>query len=308
MKVLLAQPRGFCAGVVRAIDIVERALQRFGAPVYVHHEIVHNRHVVDELRQKGAVFVENLADVPEGAHAIFSAHGVGRTVEALARRRQLQVLDATCPLVSKVHVQGRRYAAEGRTVLLIGHAGHPEVVGTMDQISGTVVLVQSVAEAEALDLPPDTPLAYISQTTLSVDDTHRIIEVLTRRFPGLIGPDVGDICYATQNRQGAVRELMGQVDVMLVVGSPNSSNSRRLQEIAAEAGLPSYLLADGSELRPEWIGGARCVGLTAGASAPEASVNDVIDALRRLAPVELVTMEGRRERAVFPLPVALEIV
>ncbi|WP_243048664.1 4-hydroxy-3-methylbut-2-enyl diphosphate reductase [Dyella sp. RRB7] len=308
MKVLLAQPRGFCAGVVRAIDIVERALQRFGAPVYVHHEIVHNRHVVDDLRRKGAVFVEDLVDVPEGAHAIFSAHGVGRSVEALARRRQLQVLDATCPLVSKVHGQGRRYAAEGRTVLLIGHAGHPEVVGTMDQIPGTVVLVQSVAEAEALDLPADTPLAYISQTTLSVDDTHRIIEVLTRRFPGLIGPDVGDICYATQNRQGAVRELMGQVDVMLVVGSPNSSNSRRLQEIAAEAGLPSYLLADGSELRPEWVSGARRVGLTAGASAPEASVNDVIDALRRLAPVELVPMDGRREKAVFPLPVELEVV
>lgn len=307
MKVLLAQPRGFCAGVVRAIDIVERALQRFGAPVYVHHEIVHNRHVVDDLRRKGAVFVEDLVDVPEGAHAIFSAHGVGRSVEALARRRQLQVLDATCPLVSKVHGQGRRYAAEGRTVLLIGHAGHPEVVGTMDQIPGTVVLVQSVAEAEALDLPADTPLAYISQTTLSVDDTHRIIEVLTRRFPGLIGPDVGDICYATQNRQGAVRELMGQVDVMLVVGSPNSSNSRRLQEIAAEAGLPSYLLADGSELRPEWVSGARRVGLTAGASAPEASVNDVIDALRRLAPVELVPMDGRREKAVFPLPVELEV-
>lgn len=308
MKVLLAQPRGFCAGVVRAIDIVERALQRFGAPVYVHHEIVHNRHVVDDLRRKGAVFVEDLVDVPEGAHAIFSAHGVGRSVEALARRRQLQVLDATCPLVSKVHGQGRRYAAEGRTVLLIGHAGHPEVVGTMDQIPGTVVLVQSVAEAEALDLPADTPLAYISQTTLSVDDTHRIIEVLTRRFPGLIGPDVGDICYATQNRQGAVRELMGQVDVMLVVGSPNSSNSRRLQEIAAEAGLPSYLLADGSELRPEWVSGARRVGLTAGASAPEASVNDVIDALRRFAPVELVPMDGRREKAVFPLPVELEVI
>jgi 4-hydroxy-3-methylbut-2-enyl diphosphate reductase len=308
MKVLLAQPRGFCAGVVRAIDIVERALQRFGAPVYVHHEIVHNRHVVDDLRQKGAVFVENLEDVPEGAHAIFSAHGVGRSVEALARRRQLQVLDATCPLVNKVHGQGRRYATEGRTVLLIGHAGHPEVVGTMDQIPGTVLLVQSVAEAEALDLPTDVPLAYISQTTLSVDDTHRIIEVLTRRFPNLVGPDVGDICYATQNRQGAVRELMGQVDVMLVVGSPNSSNSRRLQEIAAEAGLPSYLLADGSELRPEWVSGARCIGLTAGASAPEVSVNDVIAALRRLAPVELVPMEGRRERAVFPLPAELEIV
>ena len=308
MKVLLAQPRGFCAGVVRAIDIVERALQRFGAPVYVHHEIVHNQHVVEDLRQKGAVFVDDLAEVPEGAHAIFSAHGVGRTVEALARHRQLQVLDATCPLVSKVHGQGRRYATDGRTVLLIGHAGHPEVIGTMDQIPGEVVLVQSMAEAETLELPPDAPLAYISQTTLSVDDTHRIIDVLKQRFHNLVGPDVGDICYATQNRQGAVRELVGQVDVMLVVGSPNSSNSRRLQEIAAEAGLPSYLLADGSELRPEWVGDAHCIGLTAGASAPEASVNDVIDALRRLGPVELVPMEGRRERAVFPLPAELETV
>jgi 4-hydroxy-3-methylbut-2-enyl diphosphate reductase len=308
MKVLLAQPRGFCAGVVRAIDIVERALQRFGAPVYVHHEIVHNRHVVDDLRRKGAVFVEDLADVPEGAHAIFSAHGVGRTVEARAARRQLQVLDATCPLVSKVHGQGRRYATEGRTVLLIGHAGHPEVIGTMDQISGVVMLVQSVAEAAALDLPPNVPLAYISQTTLSVDDTHRIIDVLKQRFHNLVGPDVGDICHATQNRQGAVRAMIDQVDVMLVVGSPHSSNSQRLREIAAEAGVPSYLLADGSELRQEWIGRARCIGLTAGASAPEASVDDVIEVLRRLGPVELVPMDGRKERAVFPLPVELEMV
>ncbi len=308
MKVILAQPRGFCAGVVRAIEIVERALQRFGAPVYVHHEIVHNRHVVDDLRSKGAIFVDDLNEVPEGAHAIFSAHGVGRSVETLAERRGLQVLDATCPLVSKVHHQGQRYAQEGRTVVLIGHAGHPEVVGTLDQIPGPVVLVQDVAEAEALDFPADAPLAYVSQTTLSVDDTRRIIDVLRRRFANLSGPSVGDICYATQNRQSAVRELAGQVDVMLVVGSPNSSNSRRLQEIAEELGVPSYLLADGGELRPEWVGDARTVGLTAGASAPEASVDDVLRALRLLAPVELVTMEGRRERAVFPLPVVLEAV
>lgn len=308
MKVILAQPRGFCAGVVRAIEIVERALQRFGAPVYVHHEIVHNRHVVDELRYKGAIFVDDLAEVPEGAHAIFSAHGVGRSVEATALRRGLQVLDATCPLVSKVHHQGQRYAQEGCTVILIGHAGHPEVVGTLDQIPGPVVLVQSVEEAEALDFPHDAPLAYVSQTTLSVDDTRRIIDVLRRRFFHLSGPSVGDICYATQNRQNAVRELVGQVDVMLVVGSPNSSNSRRLQEIAEELGVPSYLLADGGELQPSWVADARTIGLTAGASAPEASVDDVIRALRRLAPVELVTMEGRRERAVFPLPVVLEAV
>jgi 4-hydroxy-3-methylbut-2-enyl diphosphate reductase len=308
MKVILAQPRGFCAGVVRAIEIVERALQRYGAPVYVHHEIVHNRHVVDDLRSKGAIFVDDLAEVPEGAHAIFSAHGVGRSVEALAERRGLQVLDATCPLVTKVHNQGQRYAQEGRTVVLIGHAGHPEVVGTLDQIPGPVVLVQDVGEAEALDFPVDAPLAYVSQTTLSVDDTRRIIDVLRRRFANLSGPSTGDICYATQNRQSAVRELAGQVDVMLVVGSPNSSNSRRLQEIAEELGVPSYLLADGGELQQAWVVDARTVGLTAGASAPEASVDDVLRALRQLAPVELVTMEGRRERAVFPLPVVLEAV
>ncbi|MDR3443853.1 MULTISPECIES: 4-hydroxy-3-methylbut-2-enyl diphosphate reductase [unclassified Dyella] len=308
MKVILAQPRGFCAGVVRAIEIVERALQRYGAPVYVHHEIVHNRHVVDDLRSKGAIFVDDLADVPEGAHAIFSAHGVGRSVEALAERRSLQVLDATCPLVTKVHNQGQRYAQEGRTVVLIGHAGHPEVVGTLDQIPGPVVLVQDVGEAETLDFPADAPLAYVSQTTLSVDDTRRIIDVLRRRFINLSGPSKGDICYATQNRQSAVRELAGQVEVMLVVGSPNSSNSRRLQEIAEELGVPSYLLADGGELRQAWVADARIVGLTAGASAPEASVDDVLRALRQLAPVELVTMDGRRERAVFPLPVVLEAV
>ncbi|ULU23598.1 4-hydroxy-3-methylbut-2-enyl diphosphate reductase [Dyella terrae] len=308
MKVILAQPRGFCAGVVRAIEIVERALQRYGAPVYVHHEIVHNRHVVDDLRSKGAIFVDDLADVPEGAHAIFSAHGVGRSVEALAERRSLQVLDATCPLVTKVHNQGQRYAQEGRTVVLIGHAGHPEVVGTLDQIPGPVVLVQDVGEAETLDFPADAPLAYVSQTTLSVDDTRRIIDVLRRRFTNLSGPSTGDICYATQNRQSAVRELAGQVEVMLVVGSPNSSNSRRLQEIAEELGVPSYLLADGGELQQAWVADARIVGLTAGASAPEASVDDVLRALRQLAPVELVTMDGRRERAVFPLPVVLEAV
>jgi 4-hydroxy-3-methylbut-2-enyl diphosphate reductase len=306
MKVILAQPRGFCAGVVRAIDIVELALQRFGAPVYVHHEIVHNRHVVDDLRHKGAIFVDDLEDVPEGANAIFSAHGVGRSVESTAARRGLQVLDATCPLVSKVHHQGQRYAQEGRTVVLIGHTGHPEVVGTMDQIPGPVVLVQDIQEAESLDFPTDAPLAYVSQTTLSVDDTRRIIDVLRRRFSNLVGPSVGDICYATQNRQNAVRELVVQVDVMLVVGSPNSSNSRRLQEIAADMGVPSYLVADGSELQASWVADARTIGLTAGASAPEASVEDVIRALRLLAPVELVTMEGRRERAVFPLPVVLE--
>ncbi|WP_109124546.1 4-hydroxy-3-methylbut-2-enyl diphosphate reductase [Dyella sp. C11] len=308
MKVILAQPRGFCAGVVRAIEIVERALQRFGAPVYVHHEIVHNRHVVDELRYKGAIFVDDLSQVPEGAHAIFSAHGVGRTVEAVAERRRLQVLDATCPLVSKVHHQGQRYAAEGRTVLLIGHAGHPEVVGTLDQIPGPVLLLQGVDDAESLDMPADAPLAYVSQTTLSVDDTRRIIDVLRRRFSNLAGPSVGDICYATQNRQNAVRELVAQVDVLLVVGSPASSNSRRLQEIGEECGVPSYLLADGNELLPSWVADARTIGLTAGASAPESCVDDVIRALRQLAPVELVTMEGRRERAVFPLPVVLEAV
>ena len=305
MQVILAQPRGFCAGVVRAVEIVERSLDRYGAPVYVRHEIVHNKAVVDGLRDKGAVFVETLDAVPPEAVTIFSAHGVAREVEREARAQALRVLDATCPLVAKVHIQGRQYAASGRVVILIGHAGHPEVEGTMGQIDGRVLLVQNEAEAEALDLPADTPVAYVTQTTLSVDDTRGVIAALKRRFPDIVGPDVRDICYATQNRQRAVRELCGRVDVLLVVGAPNSSNSNRLREIGAERGIPSHLLADGADLDPAWVAGARAVGITAGASAPEAMVEQVIDALRALGPVEVSSMDGIAEHVEFKLPAAL---
>ena len=305
MHVILAQPRGFCAGVVRAIEIVERALERHGAPVYVRHEIVHNKAVVNGLRAKGAVFVEDLDEVPPAAVTIFSAHGVARTVEADARARALRVLDATCPLVAKVHIQGRQYAARGRTVILIGHPGHPEVEGTMGQIDGRVLLVRDEREAETLDLPPDTPVAYVTQTTLSVDDTRGVIAALRRRFTDIVGPDVRDICYATQNRQRAVRDLCRQVDVLLVVGAPNSSNSNRLREIGAETGTPTWLLADGSELDPAWVAGAAVVGITAGASAPEAMVEHVIAALRALGPVEVSTMAGIEEHIEFRLPRAL---
>ncbi|CAE6698141.1 MULTISPECIES: 4-hydroxy-3-methylbut-2-enyl diphosphate reductase [Paraburkholderia] len=302
MRVILAQPRGFCAGVVRAIEIVDRALQQHGAPVYVRHEIVHNRHVVDNLRQKGARFVEELDEVPHGAVAIFSAHGVAQTVERDAEQRGLDVLDATCPLVTKVHVQGRQYVAAGRTLILIGHAGHPEVEGTIGQIPGKVLLVQSEAEVALLDLPLDTPLAYVTQTTLSVDDTRGIIDALLRRFTDIVGPDTRDICYATQNRQAAVRELSKEVEVLLVVGATNSSNSNRLREIGSETGVASYLVADGSEVKPEWFANVQTVGITAGASAPEEMVMNVIDALRALGPVDVTTMAGREEKVEFKLP------
>ena len=302
MRVILAQPRGFCAGVVRAIEIVDRALQQHGAPVYVRHEIVHNRHVVDNLRDKGARFVEELDEVPQGAVAIFSAHGVAQTVERDAQARGLDVLDATCPLVTKVHVQGRQYVAAGRTLILIGHAGHPEVEGTIGQIPGKVLLVQSEAEVAHLELPADAPLAYVTQTTLSVDDTRGIIDALLRRFTNIVGPDTRDICYATQNRQAAVRELSKQVDVLLVVGATNSSNSNRLREIGSESGVASYLVADGSEVKPEWFANVQTVGITAGASAPEEMVTNVIDALSALGPVDVTTMAGREEKVEFKLP------
>jgi 4-hydroxy-3-methylbut-2-enyl diphosphate reductase len=304
-RVILAQPRGFCAGVVRAIEIVERSLERHGAPVYVRHEIVHNKAVVDGLKAKGAVFVDELDEVPVRAVTIFSAHGVGRTVEANAGVRGLHVLNATCPLVTKVHIQGRQYAASGRVVILIGHAGHPEVEGTMGQINGRVILVQNEREAELLELPGDTPVAYVTQTTLSVDDTRGVIAVLQRRFTDLIGPDIRDICYATQNRQRAVRELCKQVDVLLIVGAKNSSNSNRLREIGAESGIPSYLLADGTGLDPAWVRDAKVVGITAGASAPEAMVEHVVNALRALTEVDVSTMEGREEHVEFRLPAEL---
>jgi 4-hydroxy-3-methylbut-2-enyl diphosphate reductase len=305
MQVILAQPRGFCAGVVRAIEIVERALEKYGAPVYVRHEIVHNRHVVEALKAKGARFVEDVSEVPANAVTIFSAHGVARSVQEEAASRSLPVLDATCPLVTKVHNQGKRYVAQGRVLILIGHAGHPEVEGTMGQISGPVFLVQTEKDVDQLEIPVDTAVAYVTQTTLSVDDTRGIIAALERRFTDIIGPDIRDICYATQNRQTAVRELSRLVDVILVVGAKNSSNSNRLREIGAEAGIPSYLIADGSELEPDWVRGAGRVGITAGASAPEVLVEDVIDALRRLGPVEVSTLPGREENIEFRLPTEL---
>jgi len=308
MQVILAQPRGYCAGVVRAIEIVERALKKYGPPVYVRHEIVHNRHVVDGLRAKGAHFVENLSEVPPDAVTIFSAHGVARSVENEAGERGLHVLDATCPLVSKVHSEGQRYLDQGRTVILIGHAGHPEVEGTMGQLAGPVFLIQYIDDIEKLPIPIDTALAYITQTTLSVDDTKAVIAALKARFPNLIGPDTRDICYATQNRQTAVRELAQVVDVMIVVGARNSSNSNRLREIGQECGIPSYLVADGSEVKPEWLAGMKRIGLTAGASAPDVLVNDVIETLRRHGPVELSTMSGVEESIQFKLPPELRAI
>jgi 4-hydroxy-3-methylbut-2-en-1-yl diphosphate reductase len=305
IQVVLAQPRGFCAGVVRAIEIVERALEKYGPPVYVRHEIVHNKYVVESLKAKGAVFVEDLHEVPANAVTVFSAHGVARRVEEEAAARGLPVLNATCPLVTKVHNQGKRYVSKGRSLILIGHEGHPEVVGTMGQIDGPVILVQNVDEVAALKLPQDTPLAYITQTTLSVDDTKDIIAALEARFPDIEGPDTRDICYATQNRQSAVRDLSKVVDVILVVGATNSSNSNRLREIGTEVGVASYLVADGSEVNPDWLKDARTVGITAGASAPEVLVDDVIEALRRIAPVSVSLLPGREENIEFRLPVEL---
>ena len=305
MRVILAQPRGFCAGVVRAIDIVEKALDKYGEPVYVRHEIVHNKHVVNTLKSKGARFVEELDEVPEGAVTVFSAHGVPQSVVKTAQDRGLPVLDATCPLVSKVHNQGKRYVAHGRTLILIGHAGHPEVEGTMGQVGAPVHLVQDEADVGKLGIPIATPVAYITQTTLSIDDTKGIIVALKKRFSDIVGPETSDICYATQNRQTSVRELAKLADVILVVGAANSSNSNRLREIGIEEGIPSYLINDGSELKAEWVRGKKVVGLTAGASAPEELVRHVIEALGEIEDVEVETMNGKKENIEFRLPAEL---
>jgi 4-hydroxy-3-methylbut-2-enyl diphosphate reductase len=305
MKVILAQPRGFCAGVVRAIEIVERALAKYGEPVYVRHEIVHNRHVVENLAAKGARFVEDLSEIPDGARTIFSAHGVPQSVIGEARSRGLPVLDATCPLVTKVHLQGKRYVSQGRTLILVGHAGHPEVEGTMGQVGGPVFLVSKEEDVESLALPSDTPVAYITQTTLSVDDTRSVIAALKRRFTDIVGPETTDICYATQNRQAAVRALSEVADVILVVGAKNSSNSNRLQEIGREHGVPSYLIADGGELDPAWIRDAKVVGVTAGASAPEELVRGVVEALGRLADIEVSEIGTAEADIEFRLPAEL---
>jgi 4-hydroxy-3-methylbut-2-enyl diphosphate reductase len=305
LRVVLAQPRGFCAGVERAIEIVERALKKYGPPIYVRHEIVHNRHVVEDLRTRGAVFVDELDEIPPGARTVFSAHGVARQVEQTAAARGLPVLDATCPLVAKVHNEGRRYASGGREIVLVGHAGHAEVEGTIGQIPAKVHLVQTVDDVSRLEVADPEKLAYVTQTTLSVDDTRGIIQALKARFPAIVGPDVRDICYATQNRQQAVRELARQVDVILVVGSRNSSNSNRLREIGEELGRPAYLIDDAEALRPEWFIGVGSVGVTAGASAPEMLVQGVLDGLREFDEVEVSTLAGVAEDVRFRFPAEL---
>ena len=305
MRVILAQPRGFCAGVERAIEIVERALAKFGPPIYVRHEIVHNRHVVEDLRTRGAVFVDELDEVPPGSMTVFSAHGVAKRVEELAAERRLPVFDATCPLVAKVHAEGRRYAAQGREIVLVGHAGHAEVEGTVGQIPGKVHLVQTAADVETLEVGSPDRLAYVTQTTLSVDDTRGIISALQGRFPSIVGPDVRDICYATQNRQQAVHDLAKLVDLILVVGSKNSSNSNRLREIGQELGKPSYLIDDAAALERGWFAGVESVGLTAGASAPEMLVQGVLDGLRRFRQVDVSTLAGAAEDVKFKFPAEL---
>ena len=305
LRVVLAQPRGFCAGVERAIEIVERSLKKYGAPVYVRHEIVHNRHVVESLRARGAVFVDELHEVPAGAMTVFSAHGVARQVAEEAKARDLPVIDATCPLVSKVHNEGRRYASQGREIVLVGHAGHAEVEGTIGQIQGKVHLVQTVGDVPTLVVADPDKLAYITQTTLSVDDTRHIIAALKARFPSIVGPDVRDICYATQNRQQAVRDLAQAVDMILVVGSKNSSNSNRLREIGEELGKPAHLIDDAGDLKAEWFGGITSVGVTAGASAPEQLVQGVLDGLRRFDEIEVSTLDGVEENVRFRFPAEL---
>jgi 4-hydroxy-3-methylbut-2-enyl diphosphate reductase len=301
-ELLLAQPRGFCAGVVRAIDVVDQALALFGAPVYVFHEIVHNGHVVQGLQCRGAVFVDQIAQIPPQSVTIFSAHGVSQAVVDEARGRQLRVIDATCPLVAKVQLQAQRYAQAGRTVLVIGHPGHDEVVGTLGRIDGPAFVVASAEAARALDLPPHTPLAYVTQTTLSVDDTRGIIAVLVARFPGIQGPALADICYATQNRQTAVRIMAQRVDRLLVVGARNSSNACRLREVGEQQGVPSWLVEDASQIDPAWLLGARCIGVTAGASTPECLVQGVCDRLRVLGARHVRQLPGKPESVSFRLP------
>jgi 4-hydroxy-3-methylbut-2-enyl diphosphate reductase len=305
MDILLANPRGFCAGVDRAIAIVEQALSRFGPPIYVRHEVVHNRFVVDDLQRKGAVFVEALDEIPDGATVIFSAHGVPRSVRVAAEARGLNVFDATCPLVTKVHVEIAKMHYQGREIVMIGHAGHPEVEGTMGQCDGGVYLVESVADVEALDVRDPSLLAYVTQTTLSVDDAAGIVAALKARFPDIVGPKKDDICYATQNRQDAVKFMSPRVDVVIVVGSPNSSNSNRLREVAANRGVPSYMVDNATELLPEWVEGRQRVGVSAGASAPELLVAQVIERLRALGAASVTELSGVVERTVFPMPKGL---
>ena len=302
MEVLLANPRGFCAGVERAIEIVERALRQFGAPIYVRHEIVHNKSVVDDLRAKGAVFVEELDEVPTGATVIFSAHGVSKAVQADADRRGLKVFDATCPLVTKVHVEVAKKLRDGYEIVMVGHHGHPEAEGTMGQAAAGMHLVETLEEVASLRVASPERLAYVTQTTLSVDDARAMVAALKARFPGIRGPKRDDICYATQNRQDAVKFMAPQCDVVIVVGSPNSSNSNRLREVAEHIGAQAYMVDSAADLRPEWIAGKRRVGVTAGASAPEVLVREVVAALRALGAHSVRPLEGVVEKVVFTLP------
>ncbi len=305
-KVILAKPRGFCAGVERAIEVVEQALERFPGPVYVRKEIVHNPHVVNALRAKGAIFVDDLTEVPHGATTIFSAHGVSPAVHAAAHARQLHVIDATCPLVTKVHVEAKRFAREGYTMLLIGHASHEEVEGTMGEAPQVIRLVQTVEEARAVAVENPDKVAVITQTTLSVDDTRAIVEALRVRFPTLVAPTKDDICYATQNRQNAVKDITRDAEVILVIGAKNSSNSIRLTEVAEDAGRRAYLINDASEIRAEWFTGVSCVGVTSGASAPDHLVQGVVDALQRLGATQIEERELVQEHVSFGLPVELQ--
>jgi 4-hydroxy-3-methylbut-2-enyl diphosphate reductase len=306
-EVLLAEPRGFCAGVDRAIDIVEHALQKFGAPIYVRHEIVHNTHVVEDLRQRGAIFIELLDEVPAGATLVFSAHGVPKSVEREAQIRGFRVFDATCPLVTKVHVEVAKLHREGYDFIMVGHKGHPEVEGTMGQLNTGIYLVEDEADVAALQLPQTDKIAVVTQTTLSVDDAAGILAAIRARFPNVRAPKQQDICYATQNRQDAVKLLSPQVDVVVVVGSPTSSNSNRLRDVAAKFGTPAYMVDHAGELRPEWFEGKSRVGLTAGASAPDVLVQQVIAQLRAYGATTVRTLDGIRETVKFPLPKGLKL-
>lgn len=302
LKIILAEPRGFCAGVDRAIEIVERALDLYGAPVYVRHEIVHNRWVVDDLRKKGVIFVQEVDEIPDGAITVFSAHGISEKVENSAKLRYLPVIDATCPLVTKVHKEAQRYEGDDKQIILIGHEGHPEVEGTSGRVQNGVLLVQNASEVATLNVKNPDKLAYVTQTTLSVDDTKDIIAALKSRFPNITGPELRDICYATQNRQNAVRDLAKQADLLLVIGSANSSNSNRLRDLAAEIGSKAYLIDDAKDLNPQWFDGIKSVGITAGASAPEHLVQNVVKAVSTLRPTIVETLSGITENTRFKLP------
>jgi 4-hydroxy-3-methylbut-2-enyl diphosphate reductase len=304
-SLFLANPRGFCAGVDRAIAIVERALEKFGAPIYVRHEVVHNAYVVNDLKNKGAVFVEELAEVPAGATVIFSAHGVSQAVRAEAERRGLKVFDATCPLVTKVHVEVAKMRAKGLEIIMIGHKGHPEVEGTMGQAQGGMYLVETPQDVAGLRVADPSRLAYVTQTTLSVDDAARVVETLKQRFPAIVGPKKDDICYATQNRQDAVKKLAAECDVVIVVGSPNSSNSNRLREVAEHLGVPAHLVDGAEDIDPAWLSGKQRVGISAGASAPEILVSQLVDRLKRLGAAEVAPLQGLVEHVNFPLPKGL---